>query len=93
VTDGRVRDSAHRAPRSTLCTGRLHHKSESYWIVLPGVRPGGAASCAGWSAPALRLFFISKLTPPCFFPIEKGSQGPTDASPTHRSRRASVIRS
>jgi hypothetical protein len=60
-----------------ILTGRLPHESESYWIVLPGVRPGGAASCAGWSAPALRLFFISKLTPPCFFPIEKGSQGRT----------------
>lgn len=55
-----------------ILTRRLPQRTESYWIVLPGERPGHVSSCGEWSAPSLPLFFISSLTPPCFLPIKEG---------------------
>jgi hypothetical protein len=70
------------AGQAFILTRRLPQRTESYWIVLPGDRPGRVSSCGEWSAPALPLFFISSLKPPCFLPIEEGPglkpSGPSD---------------
>lgn len=84
--DGKaVSGSLHRSASGEvlIATRRLPQRTESYWIILPGVKPGRVVSCGEWSAPALPLFFISNLKPPCFLPIEerpvsKPYGGPTD---------------
>jgi hypothetical protein len=68
---------------TVVLTRRLPQRTESYWIVLPGDRPGNVSSCGEWSAPGLPVFFISILTPPCFFPIKEGS-GSKPSEPSDR---------
>jgi hypothetical protein len=85
--DGKaVTGSLHRseAGQAFILTRRLPQRKESYWIVLPGVRPGHVSSCGVWSAPALPLFFISNLKPPCFLPIEEGPGLKPYAGPADR---------
>jgi len=67
-----------------ILTRRLPQRTESYWIVQSGVKPGHVSSCGEWSAPALPLFFISSFKPPCFLPIGEGPGLKTDAGPTDR---------
>lgn len=71
-----------KAGQAFILTRKLPQRTESYWIILPGVRPGQVSACGEWSAPALPLFFISSLTPPCFLPVEEGPglkpSGPSD---------------
>jgi hypothetical protein len=71
------------AGQAFILTRILPQRAESYWIVLPGERPGHVSSCGDWSAPGLPLFFISSLTPPCFIPVKEGPglkppSGPSD---------------
>lgn len=60
------------AGQAFILTRRLPQRTESYWIVPPGARPGHVSNCGEWSAPALPMFFVSNLKPPCFLPIEEG---------------------
>jgi hypothetical protein len=75
---GRLHRCLDERDRVLILTRRLPHGWESYWIDLPGIRPdrpGYASSCAGWSAPALPLFYISHLDEPCILFVEKGPNG------------------
>ena len=72
-----------KAGHAFILTRRLPQKTESYWIVLPGDRPGNVSGCGEWSAPGLPLFFISSLTPPCFLPSKEGP-GSTPYGPSDR---------
>lgn len=85
--DGRALiGSLHRSGdrQAYVLTRRLSHRSESYWISLPGVRLGRVSGCGDWSAPDLPLFFISKLQPPCFLPLEEGPESNPSAGDTDR---------
>ncbi len=75
------------AGKAFILTRKLPQKTESYWIVLPGDRPGHVSSCGEWSAPGLPLFFISSFTPPCFLPIKEGR----DLKPSGPSDRQLVV--
>jgi len=76
------------AGNAFILTRRLPQKTESYWIVFSGDRPGRVSSCGEWSAPGVPLFFISSLTPPCFLPIK---EGPGLKPPSGSSDRQLVV--
>src|ERR1700682_2076318 len=51
-------------------------KSQSYWIALPGKRPGSVVLCGDWTPTRLPAFAFGKTNPPC-----SGSAATPDSPP------------